>query len=413
MRADAFTPEPVVTKRAWGTVVWILITVLIGVGVFAGILLATQRKEYSQATPEDVLASAIQMVRDGNTDRISDLIYADNVEYRTTLTRLGHLFGTMQGLGKAMAAAFPKEVTAARDRLKSEMEGNGEGIATALMTANPNGPLKFDRPKNEAETREREQQFQDFVTRLFADPFGWLDAGSARLSVERIADDAAVVKFDKEPLLGGVLTIRQYDGRWWFVLPLNLPGVNQYTPQTRNEWAIVASLIKVADNALGELRDDVNAGKAPTVKRVSELAGEKAFIPAAIVFGMYAKEMDVRRGRENAMKSFRKRWGEWSKGRAEDAATIRLLSEAVAKSAVEGLDILIRKRTADRKSVTMPKFDGMPDAELVALAEGWLLEAGAPIKLGGPIGEKEVKEALAKIDAKSKSGIRTKPAPIK
>ena len=413
MNADAYTPEPVVTKRAWGTLVWVVVTILIGVGVFAGILLATQRKEYSQATPEDVLASAIQMVRDGNTERIADLIYADNLEYRSTLSRMGHLFGTMQGLGKAMAEAFPNEVAAARDRLKSEMEGNSEGIVTALMTANPNGPIKIERPKNEDDARAQEQQFQDFTTRLFADPFGWLDSGANRLSVERIADDAAVIKFDKEPLLGGVFTIRQHDGRWWFVLPLNLPGVNQYTPQTRNEWAIVASLIRVLDNALADLRDDVKSGKAYSVKRVGELAGEKAIIPAGIVFFMYGKEMDVRTRREGAMKAFRKRWGEWSKTRTEDVATLRTLSDAATKSAMEGLDTVIRKRTADKNSAAMPRFEGMADADLVTLVEGWLKDAGAPIKLGGPVSEKDAKEALAKIDAKSKSGIRTKPTPIK
>lgn len=413
MNADAYTPEPVVTKRAWGTMAWIFVTVVVGVAVFAGILIATQRKEYSQATPEDVLASAIQMVRDGNTERISDLIYADNVEYRSTLSRLGHLFGTMQGLGKAMAQAFPNEVTAARDRLKSEMEGKSEGLVSVLMTANPNGPIKIEQPKNADEQRLREQQFQDFTTRLFADPFGWLDSGAARLSVERIADDAAVIKFDKEPLLGGVFTIRQYDGRWWFVLPLNLPGVNAYTPQTRNEWAIVASLIKVIDNAMAELRDDVKAGKAANVQKVSELAGEKAFIPAAIVFVMYGKEMDVRGRRETAMKAFRKRWGEWSKTRLEDAGTLRSLNDAVAKSAMEGLDGMIRKRTANKASVTMPKFEGMPDAELIPIVEGWLRDAGAPINLSQPVAEKDAKEALAKIDAKSKSGIRSKPAPLK
>lgn len=413
MHADAYKAEPVISKRSWGTIGWVVVTIVVGVGVFAGILLATQRKEYSQATPEDVLQSAIMMVRDGNTDRISDLIYADNVEYRSTLSRLGHLFGTMQGLGKAMAERFPNEVAAARDRLKSELEGSGEGIATALMTANPNGPIKFERPKNEAESRQQQQQFQDFTTRLFADPFGWLDSGAARLSVERIADDAAVIKFDKEPMLGGVLTIRQYDGRWWFVLPLNLPGVNQYTPQTRNEWAIVASLIKVIDNAMGELRDDVKAGKAASVQKVSELAGEKAFIPAAIVFVMYGKEMDVRGRRESAMKAFRKRWSEWGKTRLEDPATIRAVNDAVAKSAMEGLDALIRKRTADKNAVTMPKFDGMPEPELVALVEGWLKEAGAPLALSGAITEKDAKDAVAKIDAKSKSGIRSRPAPLK
>jgi hypothetical protein len=412
MHADAYKTDPVISKRTWGTAAWIVLTVIIGVGVFAGILIATQRKEYSQATPEDVLASAIQMVRDGNTDRISDLIYADNVEYRSTLSRMGHLFGTMQGLGKAMAQAFPNEVAAARDRLKNEMEGNSQGIVTALMTANPNGPIKIERPKDEAAARDQEQQFQDFTTRLFADPFGWLDSGAARLSVERIADDAAVIKFDKEPVLGGIFTIRKHDDRWWFVLPLNLPGVNQYTPQTRNEWAIVASLVRVLDNALADLRDDVKSGKASSVKRVGELAGEKAIIPAGIVFFMYGKEMDVRQRREGAMKSFRKRWGEWSKNRLEESGTLRALSDAVAKSAMEGLDGMIRKKTADKNSVTMPKFEGMPDAELVPLVEGWLKDAGAPLKLSQPVTDKEAKEALAKIDAHSKSGIRTKPAPL-
>ncbi|HZW08132.1 MAG TPA: hypothetical protein VFF65_13500, partial [Phycisphaerales bacterium] len=318
-----------------------------------------------------------------------------------------------QGLGKAMAERFPNEVTAARDRLKAEMEGNSEGIVTALMTANPNGPIRIERPKSEDDARRQEQQFQDFTTRLFADPFGWLDSGAARLSVERIADDAAVIKFDKEPLLGGLFTIREHDGRWWFVLPLNLPGVNQYTPQTRNEWRIVADLIKVLDNAMAELRDDVRSGKASSVKRVGELAGEKAIIPAGIVFFMYGKEMDVRGRREGAMKAFRKRWGEWTKGRTEDAATLKPLTEAAAKSAMEALDGIIRKRTADRNAVAMPKFDGMSDTDLVALAEGWLREAGGPLTLSRPLSEKDVKDALAKIDAKSKSGIRTKPAPLK
>jgi hypothetical protein len=414
MHADAYKETPRVggAKRAIGAAVWIVATVLVGLGVFAAILIATQRKEYSQATPEDVLASAIQMVKDGNTERLSDLIYADNVEYRSTLTRLGHLFGTMQGMGKTMVEAFPKEVNAARDRLKDELEGKSEGIATALMTANPNGPIRFDQPKTPEERAAREQQFQDFTTRLFADPFGWLETGAARLSVERIADDAAVVKFDKTPVLGGLISIRKYDDRWWFVLPLNLPGVSQYAPQTRNEWAIVASLIKVIDNAMGELRDDVRAGKAPSVKRVSELAGEKAFIPAAVVFVMYAKEMDVRSRRENAMKAFRKRWGEYTKTRTDDPSALRLLTDTAAKSAMEGLDVLIRKRTADKNAVAIPKFEGMPQAELTALVEGWMRDAGAPIRLDAQITEAAAKDLQTKIDAKSKSGIRTKPAPL-
>lgn len=411
-------PAPVRSGRspAIAAAVWITLTVGIAGGVIALIGWLGLRTEYSQATPEEVLKSAINMVKDGNATRLSDLMYADNVEYRSTLTRLGKLCGTLQDLGKSINERFPAEVARMRDDLKSKTEGSEATIVAALTEGSRSGTIRIEPPKNAAEQRQREDSFQAFFANVFADPFGWLAEGAAKLATEKTADDTAVVKYDGEPLLGGLITLKEIDGRWWIVLPLNLPGVNQYAPQTRNEWAIVASLLKAIDSALGELRDDVKAGKVHKVDDLAQAAGEKAFIPAAVIMVMYGKEMDVRTRRDRALKDFKKRWREWEKNRLEDGVTIKYATDAVNKAALEGLDKLVRKRTAtlDRAEIPMPKFEGMPETELVALVQGWLETEGAKdFKLTPPITEKAAKAAVAAIDANAKSGIRVKPKSLK
>src|ERR1043166_6625203 len=101
---EAAVPAPTRSGRSpvLAAAVWITLTVAIAGGVIALIAWMGLRTEYSQATPEEVLRSAIAMVKDGNATRLSDLMYADNVEYRSTLTRLGKLCGTLQDLGKSL-----------------------------------------------------------------------------------------------------------------------------------------------------------------------------------------------------------------------------------------------------------------------------------------------------------------------
>lgn len=394
-------------------------------GVIALIAWLGLRTEYSQATPDDVLKSAIMMVKDGKAERLSDLMYADNVEYRVTLTRLGKLCGTMQELGQAINDRFPQDVARARETLKKSAEGKQASIISAISQGPSGGggggggglqigAMNFQPPKTAEEGKQREEQMQAYLANIFADPFGWLADSAGKLTTEKIADDTAVIKYDGEPLLGGLITLKQHDNRWWIVLPLHLPGVSAYSPQTRNEWQIVASLLKAIDNAMIELRDDVRSGKVAAVDQLGMAAGEKAFIPAAVIMAMYAKEMDVRSRREKALASFKKRWREFEKARQETLTDLKPMSEAVNKAAIEGLDKLIRKRTLDKDANPLPKFEGMPDTELTTLVEGWLSTEGAKgVKLTGPITRAMGESASAAIDAHAKSGIRVKPPSVK
>jgi hypothetical protein len=405
-------------RGAW---FWWTLTVLVaGASVAAVVLWASRPKPYSQASPEDVLMSIGELARAGRAERITDLIYADSVEYRVTLTRLGQLLRTVQSLGASSSERFPREVAVLRAQLKRDLAGSGGAIVGALTSPGAGAPMgagsaggrRFGPPRTEQERREMGDLFQDWTMRLVADPFGWLMESGDRLGVQRVDDESAVVTFDKQPLLGGVLSIRKVEDRWWVVLPLNLPGVSRVAPQTRNEWKILASFVRVLDNALKELEADVRRGRAQRLEDVPRLAGEKAFLPAAIVMVMYGKEMDVRQRRERAVGQFRKRWSEYVKGRPEDAQQVRSLSETVMKAAVEELDKLVRARAADRASVTIPAFDKLSEAELRTLVENWLRAQGGELDLSKQIEAEASQAAGRQIDEKARSGIRTRPMPI-
>src|SRR5690349_14082108 len=98
-----------------------------------------ERRSYSQDTPDDVIASAVEMIKNGDTDRLGDLVYADTPEMRMFLDRLGALFGSMQGLAAACQEKFPQELAAMREEAaKRAAEGKGNGLLSALMTAGNN-----------------------------------------------------------------------------------------------------------------------------------------------------------------------------------------------------------------------------------------------------------------------------------
>lgn len=352
------------------------------------------------------------MIKDGNAERIGDLFLADSVEQRATLIRLGSLMGTLQDLGKAAQRRFPKEVAVLREQLKRQAAGQGQSIIDELAKGGDNAQAAFTPPKSPTDRSKFQDQFKDASLQLLSDPFGWLQENQARLGVAEVDDETAVLTFDKQPLLGGVAQMKMSGGRWWLVLPLQLPGVAQFAPQTRNEWSIIASLIRVVDKALQELTDDIDSGKAARLEDVPRLAGEKAFIPAAIVMVMYGKEMDARARRERTVAQFRKRWNKFMDDRADPDDLRKALTETVNKAAIEELDALVRARAADRNTVELPKIAEMQDTDLINLVEGWLTKRGGPLRLAQPLTVEQINAASAAIDAKAKSGIRTRPTPI-
>lgn len=359
---------------------------------------------YSQETPDAVLASAMLMVKNGEASKLTRLFYADSAEFRAVLSRLGKVFGSLQDLGVEVAKRFPDDVARLKKQVEESATGEGaQKLAAAIQTGEVG---KTAAPVDEKAVRAQEREFQDMAARIFADPFSWLQSAAGRLTTQKIADDQAAILLDGKPVPPIGLTMRRADGLWYVELPTSMPMLAQYMPQTHNEWSIIGSLLKVLDNAIGELNVELRAGGIRKMDQLAEKAGEKAFVPAAMVFIAYGKEMNVRGRRERLMRDFKKRQNDWAAARKNegvDADLVRKFTEAVNKVAVEALDKVVRDSTKDPERVERLKFAEMPEPELCRLIDGWLAASGVKLSMAGPPTAAQMQEAVDKVSTLKKS----------
>lgn len=334
-----------------------------------------RQTEYSQETADDLVRSAVMMVRRGEASRLDDLIYAEDERMRAALTRLGDLLGRMQVLAAAVQERFPEEVAALRTKTEEAVKDGRAGELVIALGGRPN--------------EDDEDRMQSMATALLADPYGWLDRHGERLGAMLVSDDFATLTLDGKPVLQPIgVPMRRDGGKWYFALPMHLPGVSRAMPRTDAEWAIIAYAMRTLDQAVRELTDDVRSGRIGSIKKLQDELGEKLMGPGLVVFVAYSREMDVRRRRERLQRQFDKRHREWVKGR-EDAgqAPPAALREAVTKVVPGRLDVLARKD--DR-----PNIEAMPEPQFAAFLQGMFEESGLAVTLA-EMDEARIREQLA------------------
>lgn len=259
-----------------------------------------RKPSYSQKSPEAVVETASLMIKNGDVQLLTQLVYAESKEGRIVLQRTGQLFKSLALLAKDLEAKFPNEVA----QLKAQAEaaakdGKASNLLSEVISQVGGGggggrPGGMRRPPAQPDGAQQEQ-FQSAMSLLFADPFSMLTGIEKKISTVPIDNDTVAVLYDGQmvmPPLG--LLMRRKDDRWYVALPSNIPVVQQYLPQNRSEFQIVASLVRVIDNAVIDLRKDVNSGEVRTLEDVSRKTGEKAFIPAMLTFFAYGKAVENR-----------------------------------------------------------------------------------------------------------------------
>lgn len=335
--------------------------------------------DYSQETPEDLVRSAITMIRRGEASRLDDLIYAEDERMRAALVRLGDLLGRMQQLGSAVQKRFPEEVAALRTRAEEAVKDGRAGQLVLSLGGRP--------------SRENEQQMQSMATAILADPYGWMDRNADRFGAMLLSEDLAVLTIDGQPALQPIgVPLRRDGGKWYFALPMNVPGVSRAMPRTDAEWAIIGYAMRTLDRAVGELTEDVRSGRIGSIKALQDELGDKLMGPGLMVFIAYNRELDVRRRRERLERQFDKREREWIKSREEAGQPpLPAVREAIAKVAPDRLDRLARQ---DKR----PNIEAMPPAEFVAFVETMLADAGLEITLA-ETDEQRVRDTLARWEA--------------
>ena len=246
-------------------------------------------RSYPQNTPEALIASAQQMVHDGRAARLTDLIYAEDERSRAIYHRIGIMLDHLQGLASQIQTAFPDEI--------EQLRQDAQAAAEAGESSNLLGRLTQARTAaRRGRSRDQQSEVLDRTIRqLLADPYAFLRSGEDFLGVNTIADDMAVLTWDGQMVLPplGVL-LREVDGKWFLVLPTNLPLVSRLMPQNDDEFKILASLIKIFDNAIVDVTEDVKTGDAGSLEDAARLTGEKLVAPALFAFFAFGKAIQAR-----------------------------------------------------------------------------------------------------------------------
>jgi hypothetical protein len=234
---------------------------------------------------------------------------------RRLTNRFGRFLGNVQGLATTVQARFPEEVEKMRAEAQAAAEGNTKApgffadLAKEMNRGNQRGRnRRAGPPMGGAQGDRMRTSFDALMKQVLADPYAWarqVDGAAERLTTVPITDTSVALQFDGEPVLAPIgMTMRKADdGKWYFVLPTNLPGVSSFMPKSKEQFQIFGGLIKVFDQVVIDLKADVEAGRISSLDGLAGAAGEKAFVPMAMTFFAYQRLTESQRKERQAQQN--------------------------------------------------------------------------------------------------------------
>jgi hypothetical protein len=221
-------------------------------------LVACSKPAIDTSTPEALLEAVRVAVEDGRPEILPDLIDVPvrEVEFADGVTE---------------ASAVEDVTVKLRDRFPGQVTKELAAAQSDLV------------PKD----------FREGFARFFADPFGELQRERVNLKAEDLGDGTAALLWKDEPLWGGAIAIEERSGGWRFVVPVDLLRSNEYFPDTREEWAILASMMLGIENSLSDFERELDEGKFRDLKaastRVGRLVGESVVVQS-VIYAMMKRE---------------------------------------------------------------------------------------------------------------------------
>ena len=226
------------------------------------------------STPQKALDAIQRMIEEGRPQdlpkmieiKARDVTFEDGVTEASAIQNVKDKLGTMLGklwrVSKKVNSRFPAE-------LKAEAK---VGVKAAADQG-------FD--------------YRSLAKRVLGDPFGFLTEQRARMEVEDLGDGTAAISIDKEPAFGGLLTMVETSDGWKMNVPVDTLRSNKYWPDSRHEWAVIASMMIGIENSLGEFEGEFDQGKIRSVReageRVGRLLGESVVVQS-IIYSMMKRD---------------------------------------------------------------------------------------------------------------------------
>ncbi|PHQ79918.1 MAG: hypothetical protein COB69_06975 [Phycisphaera sp.] len=240
-----------------------------------------QPKQYSQKTPEALIQSLEDMVKEGNAHRLHELFYCEDDNMRLALRRFGRMTGRLAELAEAVNEAYPDEVA---ELTKQAEEAAANGQATSLMGKLAQGAMQSRRRGSQG---GQEDAFSSAFRQLLANPYASFEQASDRLTALELTEDYAGLMWDKKPLLPpfGIKLRRDVDDKWYIQIPMDLPIITKYRPRTEEQWMIAGYLMRSWENAAVDLKAKIEAGD---LRDLDEVAGEAGamLLPPTMMIGI-------------------------------------------------------------------------------------------------------------------------------
>jgi hypothetical protein len=232
-------------------------------------LSACSDPEFDASTPQAALEAMEQVVREERPNLLTryihiparDITFSDGVTEASAidevLEKAAGMLEQLYRVAMMLRERFPDEVAAETEQLGGTARGRG------LIAGN--------------------------VSRFLTDPFGLVEQHRDRLTAEDLGDGTAAILIDGEPAFGGLgLQMREVDGAWKIEIPVHL--LQEYRPETRHEWAVLASLMLSLEHGLDDFEQELESGRILSLtqagQRAGRLLGESVVVQAILYQSM-------------------------------------------------------------------------------------------------------------------------------
>ena len=239
-----------------------------------GAALGCKKPKFNTSTPEDMLDAATEMV------------VKNQAQYLPTLLDIPARDVTFDD-GVTEASAIEEVKTKAGDMLARLVRVAGE--------LRDRFPKQVEKEIKIVLSKGRKASARDIAIAAIADPATWITAQRALLSATDLGDETASLQFDGQPIFAGALTLTQTSDGWRVRFPVELVRSSKYWPDSREEWAVVASMMLAVENALKDFERDLNSGAIKNLdaasSRVGRLIGESV-VAQSIIYAMMKRDGD-------------------------------------------------------------------------------------------------------------------------
>lgn len=238
--------------------------ILASVGL-AALLVGCSKPEYDTSTPEKALQAVQKMLSDGRPELIPTMIDipARDVTFDDGVTEASAI-GEVKGKAGDMLARLWRVSRKIKQRFPAELEKEGDLGVTQL----------------------RGRDLQGLARRIVSDPFAYIESQREKLTAEDLGDGTAALDWEGEPLFGGTVTMVERSDGWKFAVPVEVLRSSQYWPDTRHEWAVLASMMLAVENSLIDFEAEIDDGRIKSLReageRVGRLVGESVVVQSVI-----------------------------------------------------------------------------------------------------------------------------------